>query len=83
MTEACTDCPGTYPPGPGQSLFLGVTVGSVQLPRGATGFEVLAADALDTAVSRADLSLLDAAEQRQIRHCRPATVGEILFNYWD
>jgi hypothetical protein len=32
------DCPGTYPPGPGQSLFVGATVGPVQLPRGATGF---------------------------------------------
>ena len=167
MTEASTDCPGTYPPGPGQSHLFGVTVDSVQLPRGATGFtscsppvdvrafkslgysvgpvvsfqpagvtpnfhlltlrlptgdlgvvchellpliafvtvplvdfslafvsrpdltpsfpgfEALTPDALDTPVSRADLSLLDPAEHRQIRYWRPATIGEILFNYWD
>ena len=157
------DCPGTYPPGPGQSLFRGVTVASVQLPRGATGFssssfsvdvrtfntlgysvgpvvsfqpagvtpnvhlltlrdvgvvchqllpliafvavplvdysltfvsrpdlapffpgfEALTADALATPASRADLSLLALPERRQIRYWRPATVGEILFNYWD
>ncbi|MFC0544732.1 hypothetical protein [Kutzneria chonburiensis] len=47
------------------------------------GFEALTAEDLHTPVSRADLSLLDAAEHRQIRHWRPATVGEILFNHWD
>jgi hypothetical protein len=171
MTEACTDCPGAYPPGPGQSLFLPAIVGFVQLPRGATGFwpsscappvpvdvrafrslgysvgrvldfraagatpnfhrltlrlpagdvgvvchqllpfiafvavpvadrslafvsrpdlvpsfigfEALTADALDVPVGCADLSLLTEAEHRQIRHWRPATVGEILFNHWD
>jgi hypothetical protein len=27
LTEARTDCPGTYPPGPGQSLFPGPHAG--------------------------------------------------------
>jgi len=34
-------------------------------------------------VDRADLSLLASPEHRQILYRRPATVGEILFNYWD
>ena len=47
------------------------------------GFEALTADALATPVDRADLSLLASPEHRQILYRRPATVGEILFNYWD
>lgn len=47
------------------------------------GFDTLTAEALATPLARADLSLLDEAEHRQIRHWRPATVGELLFNHWD
>lgn len=46
-------------------------------------FEALTAEALNTPVSRADLSQLAKVEHQQIDYWRPDTVGQILFNYWD
>ncbi|MDW3850575.1 hypothetical protein NMK34_28575 [Micromonospora sp. BRA006-A] len=43
----------------------------------------LTADQLGIPLSQADLSALDRAEQDQIGYWAPATVGELLFNFWD
>ncbi|MBF5032143.1 MULTISPECIES: hypothetical protein [unclassified Micromonospora] len=44
---------------------------------------VLTADQLGIPLSQADLSALDRAEHDQIGYWTPATVGELLFNFWD
>lgn len=48
-----------------------------------TGCLVLSAADLRQPPASADLSQLTAAEHEQIRYWEPATVGELLFNYWD
>jgi hypothetical protein len=48
-----------------------------------SGLEVLAQEQLGTPVSRADLTGLDPDEHQQINYWKPATVGELLFNFWD
>lgn len=47
------------------------------------GFTVLSASRLLLPVREADTSALTTAEREQIRHWRPNTVGEVLFNSWD
>ncbi|MGW5878067.1 hypothetical protein ACWFMI_16135 [Nocardiopsis terrae] len=47
------------------------------------GFDCLTAEELGTPLSEADLGALSRAEHAQIRHWRPDTVGELLFNSWD
>jgi hypothetical protein len=47
------------------------------------GFDVLTTPALNTPLSNCDLSLLTDVEHHQIRYWRPATAGEVIFNYWD
>lgn len=48
-----------------------------------TGFQVLTAAELSQPTASADLSDLTAREHEQVRYWKPATVGELLFNYWD
>ena len=48
-----------------------------------TDARALTVDQLGTPLSQADLSALDRAEQDQIGYWAPATVGELLFNFWD
>lgn len=48
-----------------------------------TDARVLTADRLGIPLSQADLSALDRAEHDQIGYWAPATVGELLFNFWD
>ena len=50
---------------------------------GETGFQVLTAAELSQPIASADLSDLAAHEHEQVRYWKPATVGELLFNYWD
>ena len=50
---------------------------------GLTDVHVCTAAELDTSLSRADLSALGPAEHDQIRYWQPATVGAVLFNFWD
>jgi hypothetical protein len=38
---------------------------------------------LNAPISTADLTALGSNEHRQIRHWRPNTIGELLFNFWD
>jgi hypothetical protein len=47
------------------------------------GFQVLSAAELRHPLAVSDLSELTAAEHKQIRYWKPATAGELLFNYWD
>jgi hypothetical protein len=47
------------------------------------GFQVTSAAELRQPVTASDLSELAAVEHEQIRYWKPATAGEILFNYWD
>lgn len=48
-----------------------------------TDAQVLPADELQTPLSQADLTALDRVELDQIRYWTPATVGELMFNFWD
>ncbi|WP_435151543.1 hypothetical protein [Micromonospora aurantiaca (nom. illeg.)] len=48
-----------------------------------TDARVLTVDRLGMPLSQADLSALDRAEHDQIGYWTPATVGELLFNFWD
>lgn len=48
-----------------------------------TGCPVLSTAELRQPLKPADLSQLTTAEHEQIRYWKPATVGELLFNYWD
>ena len=48
-----------------------------------TDARVLTADQLGIPLSQADLSALDRAEHDQIGYWTSATVGELLFNFWD
>jgi hypothetical protein len=48
-----------------------------------SGFRVLSAVELSRPLASSDLSELTAVEHEQIRYWKPATAGEILFNYWD
>lgn len=48
-----------------------------------TGFQVLTTAELSQPITSADLSGLTAQEHEQVRYWKPATVGELLFNYWD
>lgn len=50
---------------------------------GETGFKLLSAAELRRPITSADLSDLTADEHEQVRYWKPATVGELLFNYWD
>ena len=50
---------------------------------GLTDVHVCTAAELDISLSRADLSALRPVEHDQIRYWQPATVGEVLFNFWD
>ena len=50
---------------------------------GLTDVHVCTVAELDTSLSRADLSALRPVEHDQIRYWQPATVGEVLFNFWD
>lgn len=50
---------------------------------GLTDTRILTADQLQVPLSQADLSALDRAEHDQIGYWKPATVGDVLFNYWD
>ena len=45
--------------------------------------QILSAADLNSPLSDADPSELSAAERKQIRYWKPATLGELLFNYWD
>lgn len=47
------------------------------------GFAVLGAMQLLSPLAESDISALSAAEWRQIKHWRPATLGAALFNSWD
>ncbi|WP_405691326.1 hypothetical protein [Streptomyces sp. NBC_00057] len=47
------------------------------------GFIVLCAARLLSPLEESDTSALSAAEQRQIKHWRPETLGATLFNSWD
>lgn len=44
---------------------------------------VCTVDELVTELSTVDLSELDPVEHQQIRHWRPETLGELVFNCWD
>lgn len=48
-----------------------------------TDAQILTAEQLRTPLSQVDLSALDPAEHDQIGYWKPATVGELLFNFWD
>lgn len=48
-----------------------------------TGMGVLTAAELHTPLARTDLSQLTPAEHRQISYWKPATLGDLLFNFWD
>ena len=48
-----------------------------------TDAQGLTVDQLRTPLSQVDLSALDPGEHDQINYWKPATVGELLFNYWD
>lgn len=50
---------------------------------GLTDARVLTVAQLRTPLSQVDLSALDPAERDQIGYWKPATVGELLFNFWD
>ncbi|WP_326834378.1 hypothetical protein VSH64_05540 [Amycolatopsis rhabdoformis] len=47
------------------------------------GFRALGRAELATPVEELDLSHLARVERAQVRHWRPATLGELLFNCWD
>lgn len=71
---------------PGDHVALPLTF--IDRPRlaqvlGETGFQVLPAAELRQPTASADLSDLTAHEHEQIRYWKPATAGELLFNYWD
>jgi hypothetical protein len=51
--------------------------------RQTTDCQILSAADLNAPLSRANLSDLGAAEHKQIRYWKPATGGELLFNYCD
>ncbi len=46
-------------------------------------FRVLDRPTLDIPVEQLDLSTLDAGEREQITFWKPATLGELVFNWWD
>ena len=48
-----------------------------------TDARALTVDQLGTPLSQADLSALDRVEHDQIGYWKPATVGELLFHFWD
>ncbi|MEU8423493.1 hypothetical protein AB0C15_21725 [Micromonospora sp. NPDC048835] len=48
-----------------------------------TDVQPLTAKQLQTALSQADLTALNAHEHDQITYSKPTTVGELLFNFWD
>jgi hypothetical protein len=45
--------------------------------------QVLTVFDLDCELSRADTSALEPGELRQVAYWQPATVGALLFNFWD
>jgi len=49
----------------------------------AAPWRLLDTKTLGTRVSRLDLSTLDPGEREQIAFWQPATLGELLFNWWD
>ena len=51
--------------------------------RAACDLPILTMQQLNASISTADLTALGANEHRQIRHWRPNTIGELLFNFWD
>ena len=51
--------------------------------RAACDLPILTMQQLNASISTADLTALGANEHRQIRHGRPNTIGELLFNFWD
>lgn len=48
-----------------------------------TDAQVLAVEQLQTPLTAVDLSALEPGEHDQIDYWKPATVGELLFNFWD
>ena len=40
-------------------------------------------DELSRTITKSDLSLLDRAEIEQVKYWKPATIGELAFNWWD
>ena len=46
-------------------------------------FQIMTAPQLNTPLQHVNLSQLDDAEHEMIRYWQPATVGDLLFNYWD
>lgn len=50
---------------------------------GAVGFQVLDAEELTMPLASVHTGELAEAELEQVRHWRPGTVGELMFNWWD
>jgi hypothetical protein len=48
-----------------------------------TDCRILSAADLNSSLSGADLADLSADEHREVSYWQPATIGELLFNYWD
>lgn len=40
-------------------------------------------DELSRTITKSDLSQLDQAELEQVKYWKPATIGELAFNWWD
>ncbi len=51
--------------------------------RSSGAFRILASDELRKPLELIDTSSLDQAECRQVAYWKPATLGQLLFNYWD
>ncbi len=45
--------------------------------------QLLSPSLLGQSIDKALLDALAPAEQEQLRHWKPSTIGEILFNFWD
>jgi hypothetical protein len=52
-------------------------------PLADAGFRLLEPAEPDAPIERVDLSALPEAELKAVRHWRPQTLGELMFNWWD
>lgn len=46
-------------------------------------YKILPQQLLDTPLTSEDTVLLRDYEQKMLRYWKPATIGEVIFNYWD
>jgi hypothetical protein len=76
----------TAAPAPGSTLLTFIDdprIHAALAPSPPDPFRLLTLGELQAPLDLVDCTALDHAELEQIRHWKPGTAGELIFNYWD